>query len=143
MPEIGPILDEVVADVLEKMFFSVVLGPGGPAAGESCMTAVVSFSGAHAGALCVCAGAKTVTKLAESFLGEETVAESQVSATFGELANVLCGGVLGRIHPDGRFTISAPRVFCGWDCAAVLDTLQIRRSYEIEEGVLNASFAIG
>ncbi len=142
MPELETALDETVESVLEGMFFSFIAGPGEPPAGAG-LTAGVAFSGAKAGELEVRAGEATAAKLAASFLGsEETATEDEVSATFGELANVICGALLGRLDPSGRFSITEPSVRREPDLAAVADPLGARRIFELEEGTLEVGFRI-
>jgi hypothetical protein len=111
MTDTEQVLDTVVNEVLEGMFFSAVLGPGTESEGPR-MTASVSFSGSHSGALEVSALESTVTALACSFLGvmEGEMPEGQAPAMLGEMANVLCGAILGRVEPEGRFQIAPPEV---------------------------------
>jgi hypothetical protein len=145
MPEDLCNLDAVVEDVLEKMFFSIILGPAddAPALGETSLTAAVSFSGTRAGALSISMEQTAAAELAASFLGmEEPVQEAEVRATFGELANVLCGAILGRSCPEGSFTIATPGVFGGSVSAAVIDGMATRRCYELAEGPLALGFSI-
>jgi Chemotaxis phosphatase CheX len=111
MTDTEQVLDTVVNEVLETMFFSAVFGPG-TESGSTRMTACVSFSGSHSGALEVSALESTVTALACSFLGvmEGELPAGQAPAMLGEMANVLCGALLGRVEPEGRFRIAPPEV---------------------------------
>jgi hypothetical protein len=111
MTDTEQVLDTVVNEVLETMFFSAVFGPGTETEGPR-MTACVSFSGSHSGALEVSALEGTVTALACSFLGvmEDELPKGQAPAMLGEMANVLCGALLGRVEPEGRFRIAPPEV---------------------------------
>jgi CheY-specific phosphatase CheX len=112
MPDLGCVLDDVTSRVLETMFFSAVLGPAtGEVDGTRC-SAAVTFSGARSGSLSVSARPETAAALASSFLaiGDEEIPSEQVNGVFGELANVLCGAVLGALEPCGQFTISPPQV---------------------------------
>src|SRR5580692_6243626 len=105
MPEIGQLLDGITEEVLEGMFFSAVMGPTGGEVGGPCLCARVSFSGSRNGSLAVSAPNATATSLAGSFLGTEdcSAPDDQINAALGELANILCGAVLGRSEPAGRF----------------------------------------
>ncbi len=131
----GP-LDLAVEEVLEGMFFSAVIGqaPERPPAPE--LAALVRFSGSREGALAAAASERTVTKLASSFLGDDEAAEAQTRATLGELANVLCGAALGRLEPEGRFSIAEPEVCRGAEAAALLQAVPVSRCFELDEGAL-------
>ena len=131
------VLEAVVNEVLETMFFSAVFGPGTETEGDS-MTARVTFTGSHEGALEVSALATTVTALACSFLGvmEDELPEGQAPALLGEMANVLCGAVLGRLEPEGRFRIAPPEI------RSAAEPVDLRQVFELAEGWLAVSLGI-
>jgi len=131
------LLDSVVSDVLETMFFSGVFGPGTQTDGPH-LAARVSFTGSHQGALEVAATEATARALAGSFLGvmEDEVPEGQAPALLGEMANVLCGAVLGRMEPQGRFLIAPPEAASGEDPGGV------KHVFELAEGWLSVSWRV-
>lgn len=100
-------------DVLETMFFEAPLGPvrvGEPP--EAGAEAHVEFEGTLRGRIEVRLDTPVAARLAASFLGREderTVTAPESELVLLELANMLCGVALSRMHPGGRFSIAAPR----------------------------------
>ena len=145
MPDLIGLLDQASEEVLENMFFSGITGElEMPAAGER-LRASVAFTGTANGELSVSAPPFAAALLAAGFLGEEPgdVADFQVRAVVGELANVLCGVVLARINPDGQFVITPPRV-------DVIDTADsapageqaFQRCFELIEGDMTVALTV-
>jgi CheY-specific phosphatase CheX len=144
MPEIEQLLDGVTEEVLEGMFFSAVMGETTGEVEGSCLSARVSFSGSRNGSLAVSAPNATAASLAGSFLGTEdgSAPEDQINAALGELANILCGAVLGRSEPAGRFAISTPQVSIVEHFDLATEGMQIRRSFELMDGNLAIGLTI-
>jgi hypothetical protein len=140
--ELEALLGSAAEEVLETMFYSAVFGPGTEAEGPY-WSAGVSFRGSRSGALDVAAPESTATALAAAFLGEspESVPDGTVPTVIGELANVLCGVVLGRVEEGGQFVIAPPRV-SRLDAAAFAPQLQVRHVFELEEGTLSVGLTI-
>ena len=148
MSDLNGLLDLVAEDVLENMFFSGIMGEMPEKAGTDDadgdrLFATVAFSGSSDGRLSVSAPASTAAVLAAGVVGAEdgTVSESQVRAVVGELANVFCGAVLGRMNPDGHFVISTPEVSETDGGNAVLD-MEVHRHFEIVEGDLAVGLTV-
>lgn len=143
MSDVSRLLRDAAEDVLENMFFSAVMGELETPADGQRLCATVTFTGTRNGRLGVSASASTVATLAAGFLGseEEEVGESQVRAVAGEIANVLCGAVLGRMNPAGEFAISPPEVTDG-DDSVVVGTLELRRRFELMEGDLSVGLTV-
>ncbi|SPE31139.1 hypothetical protein SBA3_1750014 [Candidatus Sulfopaludibacter sp. SbA3] len=144
MLETATVLDSIAEQVLETMFFSAVLGPAEEPVDVPRLTALVSFSGSHAGLLGVSGDAATANALAANFLGVagDEVPPGQEPAVLGELANVLCGAVLGHAEPEGRFTIYPPQISDTEECVAILHKTQIQRNFETTEGCLTIGLTI-
>jgi hypothetical protein len=143
VPEADAVLDTIVEEVMELMFFSTVLGPAGARPEGPCITATVQFSGPRTGTLGVCSPQAAVTALAANFLQlEEEDSEKEVDSIFGELANVLCGALLGRMEPAGHFAISVPQVSRSLEGGGLPENTPVRRCVEIEEGALEIGLAI-
>ena len=143
MSELNSLLDQTTEDVLENMFFSGIMGEMQEEAGGERLFATVAFSGSSGGRLSVSAPASTAAVLAAGFVGEEdgSVSDSQVRAVVGELANVLCGAVLGRMNPAGHFVISAPEV-SDTECEGAVRDMEIQRHFEIVEGDLAVGLSV-
>jgi len=143
MSELEDLLSSAAEEVLETMFYSGVFGPGTEGGGPY-LSAGVSFRGSRSGALDVAAPEATATALAASFLGEtaESVPAEQVPAVIGELANVLCGVVLGRVEEGGQFVIAPPKVSRTEAGVQPARNLEIRRVFELEEGTLSVGLTI-
>jgi CheY-specific phosphatase CheX len=144
MDETKEVLEQVSSEVLETMFFSSVLGPLEAPDGSAWLGAKVSFSGTLRGYLAVAAGEETARALAESFLGADAddVPPEQVPAMLGELANVICGSVLGKIEESGQFVISAPEAAPEGQVTAMLANLQTRLDLELMEGGLSVGLTL-
>jgi hypothetical protein len=135
MPELSELLARAAEEVLENMFFSGVMGEMAREPEGARMCATVTFAGSRAGELTVSAAASTVAILAAGFLGAEddTVADAQVRSVAGELANVLCGAVLGHMDPKGTFVISPPQV-TDVEGASPVGSMALSRCFELMEG---------
>src|SRR5262249_24956153 len=137
MVDVNELLNAAAESVLENMFFSAVMGelPGEP--DDSRVCAAVTFAGSNEGELVIAAAPATLEALAAGFLGadEESVADSQVKSVAGELANVLCGAVLGGLDPKGSFQISPPRIVEAVGGGSVCD-MAFQKRFELMEGDL-------
>ena len=136
MTDLESALDEVTEHLAETMFFTTVLDRQGRMGGEPGYAAAISFTGTHTGALRVTMPHSTAAALAVNFLGEPDEEDTAARAVglAGELANILCGSLIARMEPAGRFRISPPQV------AAVRETpaepADVRRVFTLEEGPL-------
>lgn len=109
---------EAVSDVLETMFFESLteapqvwtLPPS-----ELFDASRVDFEGDPHGFLIVAASPILSSALAVAFLAleDQTAPASSIAFVLGELANMLCGSVLGRLRPDGTFRLSTPETHLG------------------------------
>ncbi len=98
-----------INDALEQMFFSGITAESA-APSDAVTCARVRFSGTAAGQFRVAASTECLTELASNFLAmeaEDVSADAALSVLL-ELANILCGSVLSRWHPDGLFELAAP-----------------------------------
>jgi len=114
-----PILKEVVGAVLETMFFSEAAARpcdhselDAPGAREEWISARVRFAGAPTGELRVMLSHELARFMAASFLGSDpeevtSDADGQVSC---ELANMICGALLSRLHPDAAVSLNPPEL---------------------------------
>lgn len=143
MADLTASLNQAAEEVLENMFFSGVTGDmAGEPEGER-LCATVAFAGSREGALTVSAPASTLAALAAGFLGaeESEVGGTQVISVAGELANVLCGAVLGHIDPGGNFRITPPRITEVVGAGGIRD-MPLRRHFEILEGDLAVGLTV-
>lgn len=102
-------------EVLDAMFFEVPLGipEMRDEAPEPGLTVRASFSGGMGGSLHVACETWTARRLAASFLGREdetTIQAEEVQLVVCELANMVCGNMLSKIEPRGRFQIATPEI---------------------------------
>ena len=108
-----PLTCEAAREVLETMFFTTAA----PAACEhahpdTLIAARVCFAGQPAGELSLVLSHGLARALAAGFLGIDSQelsveAESQIAC---ELANILCGVILSRVHPDCGVALNAPQL---------------------------------
>ena len=139
--ELSEILRDVVAEVLETMFFTEASGVGCEHAWLSEATTVrVPFSGSHCGQMLLCVSADVVSSIAPAFLGRdfgETSREERGQVIL-ELANILCGAVLSRLWPESRLQLEAPETGAWEDGTEGA----LHCCFELPEGRLAASIRI-
>jgi CheY-specific phosphatase CheX len=135
-------IEESVAEVLERMFFSEPFPDGdGAAPGPDAVSASLRFDGGEeSGRLTVAVSPGSALRLASDFLGgDQTDAMSVESAgaVVCEMANMICGAVLSRISAAGSFDLSSPAIQpppYGASGSAALC-----RSFQLEDGSLQVS----
>jgi len=136
--ELGQVLSDSAAEVLESMFFTTLMEDS--ETGENPpgrrISARLSFHGNAPGCFGVRIPLETARKMTASFLGleEDAVTESQIGEVVCELANMLCGSVLSRLEKETRFELSQPEIeppeaLCPADATAY-------RALRLEEGSL-------
>ena len=136
MPDLAAAVDCTTEEVLERMFFSGILGLGAGCRGADSLSAVVGFSGSLSGSLAVAVDMAAALTCTANFLGasELDTPIDVVSAVVGEFANVLCGATLARISPDGAFQIAPPRVDFGPAAVQMVEAMPVHRGFELPEG---------
>lgn len=107
-----------VPEVLETMFFELpadLPGPGMLPEFSSFDVSRVDFEGSARGHVVVAALAEQTVSFAEAFLAleDQDAGAANVGLVLGELANMVCGNVLGRYQPDGTFRLSTPATQLG------------------------------
>jgi hypothetical protein len=111
--ELGQVLSDSAAEVLESMFFTGVAGeaPAEAIPADAAIWASLRFLGSPSGAFGVGLPRDAARRIAASFLGTETseVSDTQTDEVICELANMLCGSVLSRVEGNARFDLSQPR----------------------------------
>jgi CheY-specific phosphatase CheX len=134
MTELQTALDQVTEHLAETMFFTTVVDRKGDLGGEPGYSASIAFSGTHAGTVRVAMPHSTAAALAANFLGEpdEEGASGRAAALVGELANILCGSLVGRMDPAGQFTIGPPELAVGTGTPD--EPADARRVFTLEEG---------
>jgi CheY-specific phosphatase CheX len=130
-------VDHAVAEVLETMFFAepepaaADAGPGDETVSSACL----NYRGVVSGTLRVHLSADAARRLACDFLGSEDPPPAEVAAVVREMANMICGAVLSRLHTEAAFELSAP-VSC--DGAAPGPDALVRR-FDLGGGVLRVT----
>lgn len=105
---------QAAIEVLETMFFELPAGPpeeaGCPSPGEMC--AAARFTGTSEGSLSVAVAPEVLRILSAAFLGIEQneVTERLSVNVLCEMANMICGASLSRLHPGGRISIDPPHL---------------------------------
>jgi CheY-specific phosphatase CheX len=140
MADLSVMLTEATEEVLENMFFSGVMGEMEEAGDGDRLCATVAFAGSIAGELTVSAAPATIAILAAGFLGAEddSVADTQARSVVGELANVLCGVMLGHMDPKGSFVISPPEI----SDADGVGEMGLHKRFELMEGDLAVGLTV-
>lgn len=104
---------EAVSEVFEVATFRALEPDPTAEAHGARVEAVVTFGGDRPGRLRLWVERADAAPLARCFLGldeGETVAEDEVRDTIGELANMVCGGVLRRLNPVDTVDLEPPAV---------------------------------
>lgn len=109
---------EAAPNVLGTMFFELLTEPPQVCAFSPAKLLDVSrvdFEGDPHGRLVVAAPPSLSAALAGAFLAleDQPAPPSNIAFVLGELANMLCGSVLGRLRPDGTFRLSTPETHLG------------------------------
>lgn len=138
----------IVPEVLETMFFEVLVDvPGvGPLPEFSLLNiSRVDFEGSASGHISVAASARETVSLADAFLALENQDDRVVNAglVLGELANIVCGNVLGRYRPDGAFRLSVPVTKLGLPAAELAEPGLAWLRFPLSGGPLFVSLAMG
>jgi CheY-specific phosphatase CheX len=112
--QISATLQTAMTEVLESMCFIL---PGEPVdmaafAGEPWMEHTLTFHGPEEGRFGIRAPRPVAVRIASDFLGEDPVdlSEQQVGEVMNELANMVCGNVLGHCYHDHAFALTSPTV---------------------------------
>ena len=106
-----PLACEAAREALETMFFTDAVPVACEHAPEETLVAArVCFSGEPTGELSLVLTRDLARALAAGFLGVDAreLSAEEESEVACELANILCGAVLSRVHPDSRVALSAP-----------------------------------
>jgi hypothetical protein len=108
---ITPALEDTVNTVLETMFFESA-EPAELADRSALAWFAVDFTGVGAGTVYLGILPPAMHELAAAFAGLDAgpSANDQSKEAMLELANMVCGGTLSRLEPDGHFDLGAPRV---------------------------------
>lgn len=114
MPDtaIQAVLEDVAAEVLEKMFFlstaPIAPFPVGPGA----IIVRLAFEGDPPGRLYLHMSGQAALSIAANFLGEDpsAIEPRQISEVCGELANMICGAILSRVESTATFHLRSPEV---------------------------------
>lgn len=111
--EVNEYLGTSLNEVLESMFYLSADGEVESPAEipEDWMMRQLHFSGPANGWFGIGAEAPTARLIASNFLGQEPeeLSDEQVGDILGEVANMVCGSVLGHSASKQAFTLSAPR----------------------------------
>ncbi|MBF0176848.1 MAG: chemotaxis protein CheX [Magnetococcales bacterium] len=117
-------LKEAVQELAETMLSREIIpgdGQFSPLEQPVDFSAVVSYSGAIQGSLCLSGPAKSVLALASTLIGEERpYMDPDLEDSFSEICNIIGGGVQTRMEPTlGSISMSPPVVVSGHNHAVV------------------------
>jgi CheY-specific phosphatase CheX len=104
---------DALQEVLGTMFFSdAVPVECRHAAENDWISARVRFSGVPAGEMRLMLSSNLAAVFAAGFLGidESEVTGESSNQVICELANMVCGAILSRLHPDSLVALSAPEL---------------------------------
>lgn len=138
-------LEESVSEVLESMFFlsCEVIPLSTEDAGTTFVDREVDFTGPHKGHFGIRMALSTAQMLASNFLGQEPeeLTEVQNGEVVGEVANMICGAILGRMDSKQAFVLSPPHAG-----HSAVDSghgaVQFQSMFALDEGTLTAWFSL-
>jgi CheY-specific phosphatase CheX len=139
-------LSDSIPEILGTMFFSDVMEDceDGAAAAESIAASLV-FHGPMDGGFRLRIDLPAARLLASSFLAEEedALAPEQIEEAVCELANMICGGALTRLQPDGLYSLSHPEIMPAADVGTLSDSdgVMTRHTVCLDGGRLTACMA--
>ena len=133
-----PVVRQVTREVLETMFFSEA-EPVACGHTEDCIAARVRFTGNASGELTVMLSPELARSLSAAFLAEEDdeVTAEQRGQVSCELANIICGAILSRLHPSSRVALGVP------EAAAPDYGEALHQCFATPEGVLAVTLRMG
>jgi hypothetical protein len=128
----------VIEDVLETMFFSTAVAVERRHAADS-ISARVQFDGDPSGEFELTLTRGVARQFAAAFLAVDEPdlpreAEAEVCC---ELANMICGAALSRMHPDSIVKLHAPQV-----CDPALPPDGAHQCFETPEGLLSVTMRV-
>jgi two-component system chemotaxis response regulator CheY len=141
-----PLLNSVTAHALETMCFTAMDGVVTPPEQPDFSHAVsvkLRFGGDAVGWLGLAITSEAAVTMTSNFFGceEGEVQADQVESFAGELANVICGSVLGWCKTDGHFELCTPE-----PASVPLEggaENQCTMTYLVEDGAIRVSLEIG
>lgn len=141
-PAASDTIRRVVADVLERMFFTEAeLAPCEHGWLGSARCAEIRFEGSHWGEMLLGVSAEAVDPIAAAFLGLDPVelTDAQRGQMVQEMSNILCGAILSQLWPESRLAISSPELAAWreWPGKGML-----HRCFVIPEGLLAISIGL-
>lgn len=109
LAEWSGVIRSSVEEVLETMFLTC-LEDDAPADGvPPVISSTLTFRGNPSGALQVEVSEAAARELAGNFLGDDEVAPAHTGEVICELANMICGSVLGQLGSETLFDLSSPQ----------------------------------
>lgn len=104
-------VQQVTQEVLETMFFAEAEPVACDHEGD-CVAARVRFTGNPNGELTVMLSRTLALSASAGFLAEDNdeVTDEELHQVACELANIICGAILSRLHPNSRVSLSTPEL---------------------------------
>jgi CheY-specific phosphatase CheX len=138
---IEDLLESAIGEVLESMcFLSVESVSAGVYEGDdSLVSQRLTFRGPERGSFGICVPLTTARIIASNLLGQEQieVSESQAAEAIGEVANMICGTLLSRLHSVRAFDLTSPeRDESSLDPEIIANG--ISKTFVLDEGMITA-----
>jgi CheY-specific phosphatase CheX len=126
--------------VLDTMFFMTVLSHSDSAPETALpVCAWLEFRGEPSGSFGINLSEPAARVIGANFLGAEPeeLTAGQISEVVRELANIVCGAILTRVHGDNLFELTAPELQDS-ERAAAAAARGISRTFDVGDGVIQA-----
>ena len=137
-------LDLAVSQVFESMCFLAAdpCIPGDAAGAEPFLAEVrrcLEFSGPRPGSFGLRTTLPSARMFASNLLGDEAleIEDAQAAESLGEIANMVCGAVLGLIEPEQAFDLTHPHDE-PVDSVPLSPANVLFRKYQVEDEILEA-----
>ncbi len=136
--QLSEALASAAEQVLDTMFFMAVVSQSESAPDSALpVCACLEFRGEPWGSFGVNVSASAAQVIAANFLGDEpdAVSEAQTGEVICELANMICGALLTRVHADNLFELTSPELQKA-EAASAAASGATSRTFDLGDGLL-------
>lgn len=137
--QLSAALSAETEQVLETMFFMTVVSHSESAPEVALpVCAHLEFRGEPSGSFGVNLSEPAARVLAANFLGDEpeAVSAEQIKDVICELANILCGAAVTRIHGDNLFELTSPDLQARERASAAAAASAVSRTFDVGDGLI-------
>ncbi len=138
--QLSEALAAAAEQVLDTMFFmTVIAGSESAPDGVLPVCACLEFRGEPSGSFGINLSEGAARVIAANFLGEEpeALSQAQIGEVICELANMICGAVLTRVHGASLFELTSPELQDA-ERALAAGRRATSRTFDLGDGLIQA-----